>query len=45
MKKLKNIDIVYHLAGLSDLDTAYKNPVKTANLNILGTVNLRGMQS
>ena len=39
-KKLKNIDIVYHLAGLSDLDTAYKNPVKTANLNILGTVNL-----
>ena len=35
-KKLKNIDIVYHLAGLSDLDTAYKNPVKTANLNITG---------
>lgn len=39
-KKLKGIDAVFHLAGLSDLDTAYKNPIKTANLNILGTVNV-----
>ena len=39
-KKLKGIDVVFHLAGLSDLDTAYKNPIKTANLNILGTVNI-----
>jgi len=39
-KKLKGIDVVFHLAGLSDLDTAYKNPIKTANLNILGTINI-----
>lgn len=39
-KEIKNFDVVYHLAGLSDLDTAYKDPIKTAKTNILGTVNV-----
>ena len=39
-KKLKGIDVVFHLAGLSDLDTAHKYPVKTTKLNIMGTVNI-----
>lgn len=41
LKKIfKNFDIVFHLAGLSDLDIAYKDPIKTANLNIIGTINV-----
>ena len=32
---LKRVDIVYNFAGISDLTDAYKNPIKTINLNIL----------
>lgn len=39
-KALKGFDLVYHFAGLSDLDVAYKNPISTVKLNIEGTVNL-----
>ena len=39
-EKLKNYDVVYHLAGLSNLDTAYKNPIDTSKTNITGTVNV-----
>jgi UDP-glucose 4-epimerase len=39
-KKLKGFDIVYHFAGISDLDQAYENPTNTVKDNILGTVNI-----
>ncbi len=32
---LKRVDVVYNFAGISDLTDAYKNPIKTINLNIL----------
>ena len=32
---LKKVDVVYNFAGISDLTDAYKNPIKTINLNIL----------
>jgi UDP-glucose 4-epimerase len=37
---LKNIDFVYHLAAFSDLDKAKDDPIKTMNINVLGTTNL-----
>ena len=37
---LKSIDVIYHLAALADLDLSLKNPIKTVNYNILGTVNI-----
>ncbi len=37
---IKRSDIIYHLAGLTDLDEAIKEPIKSVNLNILGTVNV-----
>ena len=39
-KTIKGFDVVYHFAGLSDLDQAYKNPIETVKENILGTVNI-----
>lgn len=39
-KRLKGFDIIYHFAGISDLDKAYKNPIETVKLNILGTANI-----
>tara|TARA_B110000438_G_C15720131_1_gene609410 strand:+ start:292 stop:1158 length:867 start_codon:yes stop_codon:yes gene_type:complete len=37
---IKRSDIIYHLAGLTNLDEAIKEPIKSVNLNILGTVNV-----
>lgn len=37
---LGDIDVVYHLAALADLNAAKTRPVETAQINILGTVNL-----
>ena len=37
---LKKIDYVFHLAGISDLNRALDNPKRTANLNIIGTINI-----
>ena len=37
---LKNIDFVYHLAAFADLDKAKDDPIKTININVLGTTNL-----
>ncbi|MDA8721435.1 NAD(P)-dependent oxidoreductase [Candidatus Pelagibacter bacterium] len=37
---LKGIDYVFHLAGVSDLHKAYINPKKTAEFNIIGTINV-----
>ena len=33
-------DIVYHTAGISDIDEADKNPIDTVNLNVLGSLNI-----
>jgi len=39
-KEIKNTDIIYHFAGLSDLEKALDKPIETINKNILGTVNI-----
>lgn len=39
-KIIKANDIVFHLAGISDIDEASKNGVKTVSHNILSTVKL-----
>jgi len=39
-KAVKNKDIIFHFAGLSDLNEALNQPKKSIMLNILGTVNL-----
>lgn len=39
-KKLKNFQIVINFAGLADLDEAYSNPLKTAENNIIGLINI-----
>ena len=35
---IKGADAVFHFAALADIDEALKNPIKTANINISGTV-------
>ena len=35
---IKGADVVFHFAALADIDEALKNPIKTANINISGTV-------
>ena len=37
---LKNIDFVFHLAAVSDINKVRGMPVKTINTNILGTTYL-----
>lgn len=39
-KAIKNIDAVYHIAGFSNIDYVKENPIKTVELNILGTAKL-----
>lgn len=36
----RDMDVVYHFAGIADIDDCAKNPVETARINILGTVQL-----
>lgn len=38
--KFRNIDTVFHFAGLSDLDDASNKPYEAAKHNILGTINI-----
>tara|TARA_X000001036_G_scaffold291453_1_gene270797 strand:- start:69 stop:941 length:873 start_codon:yes stop_codon:yes gene_type:complete len=38
-KACKNQDIIFHFASLSDLNSAWNDPVGTVNNNILGTVH------
>ena len=40
VKYLKNIDIVYHLAGISALPECESNPAKAFDVNTTGTVNV-----
>ena len=37
---IRDIDIVYHFAGIADIDECADKPVDTAKINILGTVYL-----
>lgn len=37
---VQNMDVVYHLAGIADIDECRVKPVDTARINILGTVQL-----
>ena len=37
---IKGQDIVFHFAGLSDLDMGKDQPIEVANQNIIGTINL-----
>lgn len=36
----EGVDFVFHLAAISNVDFAIKNPVKTYNVNVRGTLNL-----
>ena len=36
----EDIDFVFHLAAISNVDYAIKNPVKTYDVNVRGTLNL-----
>jgi UDP-glucose 4-epimerase len=37
---IKGQDVVYHLAGISDIGDAMISPIKTSKINILGTLNI-----
>ena len=37
---VKGMDVVYHFAGIADIDECAHKPVETARVNILGTVQL-----
>ena len=37
---LQDIDVVYHFAGIADIDECKVRPVDTARINIMGTVQL-----
>ena len=39
-KAIKGVDIIFHLAALSDLEDAMFKPLETVRNNILGTVNI-----
>ncbi|MGZ8534057.1 MAG: NAD-dependent epimerase/dehydratase family protein [Flavitalea sp.] len=36
---MKDVDIVVHAAGIAGIDTVIKNPVKTMQVNMIGTAN------
>jgi len=38
--KNKQFDVVYNLAGFSNLDTAIKYPLKTMQLNVIGNIHI-----
>jgi len=33
-------DVIYHMAGISDIDECHRNPYKAVNVNILGTTSI-----
>src|SRR5262245_51983453 len=37
---LADLDVVFHLAGMSNVDFAYQDPVRTVRLNVDGTANI-----
>lgn len=38
--KNKKIEVLYHFAGLADIELSAKKPLETTKVNILGTVNI-----
>ena len=40
LKAMKNVDIVYHFAALTDLDTVNNDPAPAIEINIAGTSNV-----
>ena len=38
-KSMRGCDLVFHTAAIAEVDEARKNPVKTMEINVLGTVN------
>ena len=40
IKAIKNQDVIYNFAAISDIDEATKYPMKTAKTNIIGTLNI-----
>jgi UDP-glucose 4-epimerase len=38
-ESMKNVDVVVHAAGIAGIDTVIKNPVKTMQVNMIGTAN------
>ncbi len=40
MKALRGSDVVYHFAGLADLDDSIDKPLETVKQNIIGTLNI-----
>lgn len=40
VKAVRNIEVVYHFGGFSNIDLVKNNPVETINLNIMGTTFL-----
>ena len=39
-RRMKGMDIVFHLAALADLDMAQDKPHETMKINVLGTTNV-----
>ena len=39
-KAIKGNDVVYNFAALASLDVARFKPLETANINIIGTINI-----
>lgn len=38
-KSMKGCDLVFHTAAIAEIDATRKNPVKTMEVNVIGTVN------
>ena len=38
-KSMKGCDLVFHTAAIAEIDETRRNPVKTMNVNVIGTVN------
>jgi UDP-glucose 4-epimerase len=39
-KIISKVNIIYHFAAISDIEIALNNPIKTVQVNILGTLNI-----
>jgi UDP-glucose 4-epimerase len=42
-KAIKNNDVVYHFAGITDIGEGLKNPLSTAKINIIPTINIMNL--
>ena len=40
INKIRNIDIVYHLAAITSVPFSFENPGETYDVNVLGTLNI-----